>query len=102
MSAEQERAALLPCPFCGGEAQLSRDFQAVMLKLGEKATDEHYYFQLTHKCPSGLATSLHFTRKNIILDAWNTRARQALTTPPDPDKQAAALSDLAALDGETL
>jgi len=69
-----ERETLLPCPFCGGEANLYRAHQNKMLALGEKATDDHYLFTLSHHdCAGGFSIVWTFKPKAALIAAWNTR-----------------------------
>jgi hypothetical protein len=71
---EQEQVQLLPCPFCGGEANLHRAHQNNMLALGEMATDDHYLFTLSHHdCAGGFSIVWHYKPKAALIAAWNTR-----------------------------
>ena len=69
---------LKACPFCEGEARLARDHQTQMLAMGETATDDHYAFSVTHRCPGGLFVGLHFKKRAEAIAAWNTRADDTL------------------------
>jgi hypothetical protein len=71
---EQEQVQLLPCPFCGGEANLHRAHQNKMLALGEMATDDHYLFTLSHHdCAGGFSIVWPYKPKAALIAAWNTR-----------------------------
>jgi len=69
---------LLPCPFCGGEARISRAHQNKMLAMGEVPTDEHYLFTLYHDCANGITICWTYKPKDALIAAWNRR------TPPTP------------------
>jgi len=68
---------LLPCPFCGGGAQISRAHQNKMLAMGEVATDEHYLFTLHHACNptlnDGVSVCWTYKPKAALIAAWNRR-----------------------------
>lgn len=78
---------LLPCPFCGGKAQISRAHQNKMLAMGEVATDEHYLFTLHHTCNpalnDGVTVCWTYKPKAVLVAAWNRRA----PTPPTDDER---------------
>lgn len=69
---------LLSCPFCGGEARISRAHQNKMLAMGEVPTDEHYLFTLYHDCANGITICWTYKPKDALIAAWNRR------TPPTP------------------
>ena len=69
---------LAPCPFCGGEARISRAHQNKMLAMGEVPTDEHYLFTLYHDCANGITICWTYKPKDALIAAWNRR------TPPTP------------------
>ena len=76
---EQEQVQLLPCPFCGGEANLHRAHQNKMLALGEMATDDHYLFTLSHHdCAGGFSIVWPYKPKAALIAAWNTRLTAAI------------------------
>jgi hypothetical protein len=76
---EQEKVQLLPCPFCGSEANLHRAHQNKMLALGEMATDDHYLFTLSHHdCAGGFSIVWPYKPKAALIAAWNTRLTAAI------------------------
>ena len=82
---------LLPCPFCGGEARISRAHQNKMLAMGEVPTDEHYLFTLYHDCANGITICWTYKPKDALIAAWNRR------TPPTPatdEREAVAVAAL--------
>ena len=76
---------LLPCPFCGGtNPQMQSSFS--------KKT----FWVFCSDCGLEAPSETGMTAQQAV-KYWNRRA-----TLPDPAKRAAALSDLAALDGEII
>lgn len=62
---DNDDLALLPCPFCGGEAE-RQDIEA---RDGEDNAGSSYI-----ECTGcGACTQLHFDRKENLLDSWNKR-----------------------------
>lgn len=66
---------LLPCPFCGGDAKLSRDGQAWQMRArGDPLIEDDYRFLVHHRCPLGLVVTIHFVKRAQAIAAWNARA----------------------------
>lgn len=70
---------LLPCPFCGGEAE--------RLEL----TDEENFGGSVISCKScGASSPVHFGRKENLDDSWNSRKAALSQSHPAPSGQAVA------------
>lgn len=64
---DNDECALLPCPFCGGEAK-RHDIES-----REDVDNAGASYIECEGC--GACTQLHFDRKENLLDSWNRRAR---------------------------
>jgi hypothetical protein len=57
-----EGSGMKPCPFCGGDAQISKHFKEDI-------------WQLIHRCPVVGAIVIDWTEpEQRVVDRWNTRA----------------------------
>ena len=66
VSTEADRAALPPCPFCGGHPSIAKHFK-----------DEA--FRLTHRCPAVGAILLDWAPREHLIARWSRRARAEAT-----------------------
>ena len=58
---------LLPCPFCGGEAD-------VTLSQGRYGQSYNIHHESIVKCPAAYVSMMNFTTEADAIAAWNTRA----------------------------
>ena len=67
---------LLPCPFCGGEA----DVMLSQSRWGQSYTIHH---DALGKCPAEYVSSMQFATEAEAIAAWNARVRRGTLTADD-------------------
>lgn len=76
---QDDLRTLLPCPFCGGEAERFTI---------EDESDPANFGGDVIQCKSCLASSrVEFGRKENLVSAWNKRARNDVWQPPPEDQR---------------